>query len=76
MATNPTNNKLRNPGWFSFATLAGTLLVAVSSWGIEHSMHGHGEAWTQMLDPQHVFSLLAVIGSVLVAWLSKSPVKG
>jgi hypothetical protein len=42
MASNQPDNKFRNPGWLSFATLAVTLLVAVSSWGIEHSAHGHG----------------------------------
>ena len=65
---------MRNPGATSLAVFAAMLLVAIGSWGVGHTGHGH-EKWSELLSPGHVFSLLGVIGSVLVAWLSKSPLK-
>ena len=66
--------KVRNPGKASFAIFASMLFVSVGSWGVEHAGHGH-EAWIAMFTPQHIFSFVGVIGSVLGAWLSKSPLK-
>ncbi len=65
---------LRSPGATSLAVFSAMFLVAVGSWGVEHTGHGD-EGWSQLLSPGHVFSLLGVIGSVLGAWLSKSPLK-
>ena len=66
--------KLYNPGVPSIAVLFSTLFVSIGSWGVQHVGHGHF-TWLGLLSPEHIFSLLAVIGSVLGAWLSKSPLK-
>ena len=64
--------KLRHPGVASLAVLVAMLLVSVGSWGVQHVQHGHF-TWGEFLAPLHVFSLLGVLGSVLGAWLAKSP---
>ena len=66
--------RLRHPGMASLAILVATLLVSVSSWGVQHVQHGHS-TWGEFLAPVHVFSLLGVLGSVCAAWLSKSPLR-
>ncbi len=65
---------VRNPGPASFAIFTSMLLVSVGAWGVEHAVHGD-VMWREMLTPQHVFSFIGVVGSVLGAWLSKSPLK-
>ena len=66
--------KGHNPGVASYAIFLSMLLVSTASWGLEHTGHGHF-AWSDMFAPRHVFSFLGVIGSVLGAWLSRSPLK-
>lgn len=63
---------IHNPGVASLVVFASMLLVALGAWGLEHTEHGH-DLWSEMLRPQHVFSLIGIIGSVLGSWLSKSP---
>ena len=56
-----------------YAVLAALLLIALSSWGAEHLDDGHalvGESLEEGL--QHAFSLMGVLGAVLLAWLSNS----
>ena len=65
---------VRHAGAASVVNLVSMLVVSAASWASEHAEHGH-ETWGAMLTPQHVLSLLGVLGSVVVAWLSKSPVK-
>lgn len=67
--------KLYNPGVPSIAVFFSTLLVSISSWGVQHQGHDHIFTWLELLSPEHFFSLLGVIGSVLGAWLAKSPLK-
>ena len=64
----------RHPGAASIVKFVSMLLVSVAAWGLEHAGHGH-VTWGEMLAPPHVFSLLGVLGSVVVAGLSKSPLK-
>ena len=67
-------NKVRNPGAASWILLAAMLAIAISSWGLQHTGHDH-ETWTEILTPRHVFSFLGAVGSVVAAWVSKSPLK-
>jgi len=53
----------------SIAVLLASLLIAVGSWG-----SGFGN-WQQLREVSNVFSLLGVVGSVVLAWLGKSPIK-
>ena len=53
----------------SMAVLAASLLIAVGSWGSGFSN------WQQLREISNVFSLLGVVGSVVLAWLGKSPIK-
>ena len=66
--------KVHHPGFNSIAVFFAMLLVSAGSWGVEHSGHDH-VTWTELLQPEHLFSFLGVIGGVLGAWLSKSPLK-
>ncbi len=52
--------------------LLAALAVSVSGWGYEHIQHGDA-MWGDLRDPVHVFSLIGVIGGVLVAWLTPRP---
>ena len=63
---------IHNPGVASLVVFASMLLVAIGAWGLDHTGHGH-DVWGEMLHPEHVFSLIGVLGSVLGSWLSKSP---
>ena len=65
---------MRSPGATSLAVFAAMILVSLGSWGVEHTGHGD-RAWIELLSPEHIFSLLGVVGSVFGAWLSKSPLK-
>lgn len=65
---------VNNPGPASFAVLGAMLMCALGAWGIEHVGHEHFE-WVDFLSPKHVFSFLAAMGSVLGAWLSRSPIR-
>ena len=67
-------SKLQNPGAASVAALIIALLVATAAWGSEHVGHGH-IVWEELCQPEHAFSYLGVIASVLGAWFFKSPVK-
>jgi len=53
----------------SIAVLLASLLIAVGSWG-----SGFGN-WQELKEISNVFSLLGVVGSVVLAWLGKSPIK-
>ena len=53
----------------SIAVLLASLLIAVGSWG-----SGFGN-WQQLREVSNVFSLLGVVGSVVLAWLGKSPIR-
>ncbi len=66
--------KLRYPGVASLVVLVSMLVVSVGSWGVQHTGHSH-VTWSRFLEPAHVFSLLGVLGSVLLAWIAKSPLK-
>ena len=65
---------VNNPGLGSFAVLGATLMTALGAWGAEHVGHGDVE-WMRLLNPEHFFSFLGAMGSVLVAWLARSPIK-
>lgn len=67
--------KLSNPGVPSIVVFLSTLFVAIGSWGVQHQEHGHIFEWLELLQPEHFFSLLGMLGSVLGAWLAKSPLK-
>ncbi len=70
--------KLQNPGGGSIAILLSMLMVSLGAWGVEHVSHGD-TTWSELLDPDHIFSVLGSIGSSVVpvvgAWLSRSPLK-
>jgi len=53
----------------SIAVLFASLLIAVGSWG-----SGFGN-WQDLKEISNVFSLLGVVGSVVLAWLGKSPIR-
>lgn len=53
----------------SLLVLAASLFVALGGWGIGLNN------WSQLCEVSNVFSLLGVIGGVVLAWLGKSPVK-
>lgn len=63
---------IHNPGVASLVVFASMILVAIGAWGLDHTGHGH-DVWSEMAQPEHVFGLIGVIGSVLGSWLSKSP---
>ena len=65
---------LQNPGGASIAILLAMLMVSIGAWGTEHVSHGATE-WAELLTPEHIFSVIGSIGSVVGAWLSKSPLK-
>ena len=43
------------------------LVAAFASWGVTHMEHGH-EGWKELIEPQHIFSLVGVLASVWGAW--------
>ena len=43
------------------------IFAGIVSWGITHTEHAHVE-WAVLMDPQHIFSLLGVVASVLGGW--------
>ena len=43
------------------------ILTAFGGWGAEHL--GHEDA--DLLDPEHIFSLISVLGGVIGAWLGQ-----
>lgn len=49
--------------------LVAALFIALAAWG-----EGF-ESWKQLLEVRNVFALIGSIGSVVLAWLGKSPVK-
>ncbi len=53
----------------SIVVLLASLLIAIGSWGSGFSN------WQQLREVSNVFSLLGVVGSVVLAWLGKSPIK-
>ena len=53
----------------SIVVLVASLLIAIGSWGSGFSN------WQQLREVPNVFSLLGVIGSVVLAWLGRSPIK-
>ncbi len=65
---------LQNPGGASIAILLSMLMVSIGAWGTEHVSHGDIQ-WPDLLSPEHIFSVIGSIGSVVGAWLSKSPLK-
>ena len=75
MISSQITEKVRNPGIGSIAILAAMLSASLGSWGVAHTGHGHA-GWSDLLNPEHIFSLMGILGSVLGAWLSKSPFKG
>jgi len=58
-----------------YAVLPALLLIALTSWGLEHLTDGHALG---LADDglQHSLSLMGVLGAVLGGWLSKSSKKG
>jgi predicted alpha/beta hydrolase len=52
----------------SIAVLIASLLIAIGSWGSGFSN------WQQLKEISNVFSLLGVIGSVVLAWMGRSPI--
>lgn len=65
---------LQNPGGASIAILLSMLMVSIGAWGTEHASHGD-ITWSALRAPEHIFSVIGSIGSVVGAWLSKSPLK-
>ncbi len=53
----------------SIAVLLASILIAIGSWGSGFNN------WDQLKEISNVFSLLGVIGSVVIAWRGKSPIK-
>jgi len=45
------------------------MVAAFASWGVTHLEHGH-VAWKELIEPQHIFSLVGVLASVYGAWRS------
>jgi len=62
---------LKTAGGLSIALLAGSLVVAFANWGVLQDL----ESWGLLLKPNIMFSLLAALGPVFVAWLAKPPIK-
>jgi len=64
-------DRIGYPGLTSIGLLLASLLVAGSEWGTLAEL----QAWGDLLTPTTMFSFLKSLGPVLVAWLSKAPVK-
>ena len=64
-------DKVINPGWKSTGLLLASLLVAGSEWGSLAEL----QSWGQLLEPSTLFSFLKSLGTVLVVWFSKAPIK-
>ena len=52
----------------SILILIGSLLIALSSWGSGFA------SWKEAFQVGHVFNLLGIAGSIVLAWLGKSPI--
>lgn len=52
----------------SILILIGSLLIALSSWGSGFT------SWKEAFQVGHVFNLLGIVGSVVLAWLGRSPI--
>lgn len=63
MNANTENEKSIRGGLFV------AILAAIVSWGLTHTGHGHID-WLEMVEAQHIFSLLGVIASVSGGWWS------
>lgn len=64
-------DKVTYPGLFSIGLLLAALVVAGSEWGTLAEL----KAWGDIFEPTNFFSFMKSLGPVLVAWLSKAPVK-
>ncbi len=51
--------------------LLASLMVGLSTWGVDHAEHG----WAALTNPEHVFSLMGVIGAVLIGYFGGRPAK-
>ena len=51
--------------------LFASLLVGLGTWGGDHAM---GE-WAKLFTPQHIFSLVGVIGAILIGYFGGRPPK-
>ncbi len=51
--------------------LFASLLVGGGTWGGDHAIAG----WAELFTPQHVFSLIGVIGAVLIGYFGGRPAK-
>ena len=60
-------NPVTKPNWILFL---GALLVAIGPWGFENV-----GVWSDLIMPGKMFSLLGIVGGVILAWLGQSPVK-
>ena len=52
----------------SYLLLFASLLMAVGGWGSSF------QSWSEAAHPSHFFSLLGVVGGVILAWIGKSPI--
>ena len=58
-----------------YSVLAALLMIALSSWGLNHVVDGHGLFGDPDERLQHLLSLMGVLGAVLLSWLSNSSSK-
>lgn len=60
-------NVARHSPW----VLGSSLLVGLGSWGTDHAF----QAWAEMFQPAHIFSLMGVVGAVLIGYFGGRPPK-
>ena len=60
-------NVARQSPW----VLVASLLVGLGTWGTDHALAG----WAEMFQSSHIFSLMGVLGAVLVGYFGGRPPK-
>ena len=51
--------------------LVSSILVGLGTWGADHAVAG----WGELIQPQHLFSLVGVVGAVLLGYFGGRPAK-
>lgn len=54
----------------SYAVLLASLFIGIGAWGTNHTN------WHEVATPQSAFELIGLFGSILLAWIGKSPIDG
>ena len=51
--------------------LIASIMIALSGWAEAHLEHGDLLSWAEVMEPEHILSLLGPLGGVLVAFFMR-----